>query len=130
MLALRESFRQLLEAVSGEGDPVCGVITIQADALMERAERGPARRAALDQLAEEVRRLLHRGDIVLAMEPAWLVVLAVTEAEGVAAISGRLQRSVPSGDRLRFGAALYPADSKEIEQLFAQASTRTQQGER
>ena len=71
---------------------------------------------------------MHRGDILLAIDPSWIVVLAITDAMGIQAIVKRLQGTLRDGEHLRFGAAVYPSDGADAAALFERATQILDQG--
>jgi PAS domain S-box-containing protein len=122
-LALTESFRELREAaLPEEGDRV-GLVAVDAAAAVGQGGTAAEPHAGLTVLADEVRRYVHRGDIVLTVNPQWIVVLAHADREGCEAMVKRLQGSLGEAAQLRFGAAVYPEDAKDATVLFHRAST-------
>ena len=83
---------------------------------------------ALDRVADEVRQGVHRGDIVLAIEPSWVVVLGLAEPTGFTAIVKRLRGKLRESGQMRFGIAMHPADGDTAVALFARASRTLEQG--
>jgi signal transduction histidine kinase len=125
--ALTESFRELRESVPpSEGQTTC-LIAIQGHSLLTPGGEPGQHRQQLERLADDVRQYLHRGDIVLALEPSWIVVLALTDATAVQVIVKRLRERLRDGSRLRFGAAVYPGDGAEPTALFERATLRLDQ---
>jgi two-component sensor histidine kinase len=120
-LALSESFRQQLD-VTLEEHQAHVLIAIQANACLEPSGKREDRPASLEHLAGEVRQHLHRGDVVLAVDPSWVVIFAITDVMGVRAIANRLQSKLREGQRLQFGVAFYPDDGTEADALFEHAS--------
>jgi hypothetical protein len=120
-LALRESFLDVaLDQVVAPGEKLpMGLIAIES--VSGFPTESPERRQELARLSEDVRRRLHQGDLVLSMEPSWVVVMAATDAQGIRAIVHRLQETLPQGERLLFGMALYPADGEDGVTLFEHA---------
>lgn len=113
--ALEESFRQLLEtAKSSLSSPMVGLIAIDC-------ETAPIER--LEQIAERVRHYVKNGDLVLAMEPQWVIVLASTDVKGVQSICQRLQGSIEGSFSVNFGWAFYPVDAEDAKALFAEATS-------
>ncbi len=124
--ALEESFRQLLETAKPAflHAPTIGLIVIDCEAVgIEH----------LEQIAQRLRKYVKNGDLVLAMEPPWVVILAATEIKGVQSICQRLQGSLgewgtaPEERRgpflINFGWAVYPVDGGDAKTLFAEATS-------
>ena len=126
--ALIESFREMRGSTPLLDGQVVGVVAVQAEALLTPGGPSQERRQQLDRIAEEVRRNVHRGDIVLTLEPFWIVVLAVVEPVGIKAIVSRLQSKLRVGEHLRFGVAVSPTDGADAAKLFACATARLDQG--
>jgi len=111
-LALEESFRQLLETTKASlSSPMIGLIAIDCQAAAEPLER----------IAQRVRRYLKNGDLVLDLEPPWVVCLAHTDVQGVQAICRRLQGSLEGPVPVTMGWALYPVDGADAHTLLAEA---------
>ncbi|MBI3011066.1 MAG: CHASE domain-containing protein [Candidatus Omnitrophica bacterium] len=126
--ALSASLQELLSHEGLGNEQGVGVLAIQAKALLD-AERDEAQRQpSLQRVADDIRRHLHRGDIVLPIDPSWVLVLAVTEPRHLPAIAKRLQEKVRDGDRLQWGGAVYPADGADATALFERAAQRVTQG--
>ena len=128
IFALRESFRELLELAPSKGELAGGVVAIQVEALLHAASERDQRHAVLERVADDVRRFLHHGDLVLTLAPSWVAVLAETDARGLRDIVNRLRGKLRDTDRLRFGVAVYPTDGLDAETLFAQARCTLDQG--
>jgi signal transduction histidine kinase len=111
--ALAATFRDLQTLAQSEGRGVA-LIALNAKSVV-------ADREGRERLADEVRRNVHRGDIVLTLDPAWIVVLAVTEVEGIAAIARRLDAALGQPG-LRWGGAYAPRDGVTAAGLFARAT--------
>ena len=123
-LALTESFREQLQAANPDEGQMASLIAVQASALLDPRASASARQQRLEELAQDVRQHLHRGDTVVTREPSWIVVAAVTEASGLKAIVRRLREKVRDGRRLRFGMAVHPQDGAEAMGLFQRAIAR------
>jgi len=118
--ALSESFAELMEATqTDEGKSVAVVAIDTAGSPHDGAPNG-APQTRPECVMAEVRKHLHRGDAVIAIEPRWVAVLAATTPDGPAAIVKRLQM-VLSAHRLQFGAAMYPAHGADAQALFQHA---------
>ena len=127
VFSLTESVREIGEVASSENGHTFGLLAIRSAARPPSVDDAE-RQAALEQAAEDVRHHVHGGDIVLALAPHWVVVLAVTDERGMAAMMKRLAETAHDGGALRFGAALAPADGQEAEALFERAVSRVGQG--
>lgn len=143
-LALQESFRELVEAAKASEAGTMGVIALDGGPLVPALDassggmgvcESPLER--LEQLAELVRQSLHRGDIVLDVEPRWVVMLVLTDAAGVQAVVRRLRNALqerltspgkPGPGEAQFGAAMYPGDGMDIHTLFWKA-TQSKRGD-
>ena len=126
--ALEESFRDLVEAATRSEQKSVGLIVIDT----AESETG-------EQVAQLVRDHLHQYDVVLSLEPQWVVMLALADAHGVQAIVQRLRTvlrewaatqgegtTLPSP--VRMGAALYPVDGNDVHRLFAEATGSLNRG--
>lgn len=98
------------------------LVAIEASALLNSDQSAHDSQGGIERVGEEVRAHVHRGDIVLAIEPFWIVVLAVTDVDGCRAIVDRLHDALLSGGQLRFGVAMYPQDGRNAAALFDHAS--------
>ena len=108
-LALQEGLRQLSKEASEERQPVAFIaIRVGEPSLIEPA-------------VNEVRAHAHRDDLVVGKPPGWVVVLAVTDAEGVRAMARRLHDVLPDGNRLTIGATLFAGGEPDVERLLEQA---------
>ncbi|MBI3324660.1 MAG: PAS domain-containing protein [Candidatus Omnitrophica bacterium] len=130
-LALRESFRELVELSHGQ-QPVA-LLALETQPILQALASDPSATVAtrLDQVAAFVQKHLQRSDVVLSMEPRWVLILAMADEEGVRAISERVGKALREWDVLvstlpmesaRFGVASYPADGAEAARLFAKAT--------
>lgn len=125
--ALQESFRELAESAKSSEAGTVGVITLDVEPLRPLlTESGYA--SSLHELAELVRQSLHRGDIILDVEPRWVVILMLADAPGVVAVVQRLRHALQerlaiasNAGLVQFGAAMYPADGPDIQTLFSKA---------
>ena len=127
-IALTESFREQLELASSEDGQMASLIAVQASALVDPQQPPAKRRQPLEQLAQDVRQHLHRGDTVVTLEPSWIVAMAVTEPSGLQAIVRRLRENVRDGHQLLFGVAVHPQDGMDAASLFKHAASQLNQG--
>jgi PAS domain S-box-containing protein len=139
-LALEESFAELVDCAKRTQQDAVGLVVLDGEPLVGRLPATPPanRLERLDQVAEVVRMHVHHGDAVLGIEPRWVVILAISNAEGMRAIVQRLGRVMPDwmdklagtsvGIPIRLGTAIYPADGTTIQRLFEQATGRLNQG--
>ena len=127
-LALTESFREIRGSTPLLEGQVIGFIAVQADALLTPGGSSQERRQQLERVADDIRRNLHRGDVVLTFEPSWIVVLAVVEPAGIKSIMLRLQSKLRVSEQLHFGVAVYPTDGDDATTLFACATARLNRG--
>ena len=143
-LALQESFRELVEAAKRAEEGTVGVIALDGEPLVSALASSSGRMSLsasplehLESLVELVRQSLHRGDIVLDVEPRWVVVLVLADTSGVQAVVQRLRKALqerltspgkPGPDPAQFGAAMYPGDGMDIHTLFWKATRTLNQG--
>jgi len=125
--ALQASFEELTDLIpASEGQTVC-CLAIQADALLNHGAMREERWSVLERMMEEIRRNLHRGDIVLVREPSWIVVLALAHAHDAPSIVNRLRQSALKDLPLPVGIALYPEGGDEAMRLFEYAASHVDQ---
>ncbi len=123
-LALKESFLELKkECKEGVGIGLIAVRCAFAEGL-DSSEK----KQQIQRFSEEVRARLHRGDIVLNVEPAWIVVCAATEPEGVQAIIHRFSSAFVKQKEIFFGAAFCPTDGTDPLVLLEIATRRLKEG--
>lgn len=125
--ALTENFRELLDLASSEGNRSVGLIAIHVGELYDPDSNEDDQQEVLDHVCEDVRARLHRGDALVVMEPCWVVVLAGVDANGLRAIIGRLQEAF-RGQKVQFGAALYPVHGMSVLTLFEYARQHLSEG--
>ncbi len=127
--AMEDSLRELVELTPPGDHPTVGLLAIDVERLLASvAGVAQPSRAALEGVAEDVQRHIHRGDLVLAIEPRWVVVLASTDAAGCQAMVQRLRGALRGAAEFRFGTAAYPTDAATASELFAHASRLLDQG--
>lgn len=132
-LALEESFRELADFASRLQQETVGVLLLDAEPFVGRLPQAQADQRAwhLEQVLQMVRKHVHHGDVVLAVEPHWLAILALTDAAGVQAMVTRL-RSVlhewtqgliggPGGVPAHVAGVVYPLDGRDIATLIEKA---------
>lgn len=124
---LTESFRDVQVLAVFEKQQTIGLVAIQMTEPPGLADPELALRHA--QLVEDIRRGIHRNDIVLDMDASWIVILAITEPAGMQAMVQRLAEGLQHPQPLRFGFAVYPDDSTEVTALFDAAKSRLDQGQ-
>jgi len=137
---LEESFAELVEAATANQQEAVTLVAIDNEPLLGRWPQAQADQRVwhLEQVVEGVRKHLHRGDMVLAIEPHWVVVLAIADAEGAQAMMSRLRPALrewsdalvgtSEGAPVNFGAAVYPLDGASVHDLFAKATSQLNQG--
>ncbi len=129
---LEESFSDLLEMAQDRQENAIGLIAFDGVPLLEEASGSQEqRRRILEEMGEFFRTHIHRGDLVLCLEPRWVVALAIVDPLGLEAIAQRIRTAVEewAGKRLRspgplplkFGMANFPADGSDGATLFAKA---------
>lgn len=124
--ALTESVGALRHLAMREAGQTVGLIAIQAETGMAGEDCGQ-RPSTVQLLADELRRRVHRRDIVLEMEPPWLAILTATTPDGLQSIVSRLREGLYEGQRLRCGAALSPAREADPMALFQDAMKSAQE---
>jgi GGDEF domain-containing protein len=127
VLALSTGFNELGILAKQQGKPL-GLLALRADASLKPSGEADERRQQLERLAEEIRRSVHRDDVVLEMEPHWVVLLVIADTDGVRAIVRRLRGSLGMSDAVQVGAALYPDDGTDPMALFERATKTLNQG--
>ena len=116
--ALIESFKELLDVGPSDNNRSIGLIAIQLGSFTDGSlMEDDQRHAAYDRWVEEVRRRLHRGDLLIVMKHDWIVVLASVDAKGLKAIIQRLREAF-RGESVQLGAALYPIHGIHAVALF------------
>ena len=146
-VVLEESFKELLEAARRNQQEAvalivldCAILDIQRNgssrnitAADTSTEPPKARIERLERIAGLIRQYVSRRDIVLSIEPRWVVLLAITDVGGAAAIIKRLS-AMMLGDAttnghgcaasvgLRFGVGTYPIDGVDVHGLFAKST--------
>lgn len=120
-LALQEYVRDIAMGAEHTELPTIAVIAMGIQLLRGEQDR-VIQREELAALAEDAKRHLHRGDLVLPVEPGWVVVIANADTNGAQAIIRRLRTALPNGGQLCFGVAHAPAEQADALALFAQAT--------
>jgi two-component sensor histidine kinase len=125
--ALSESFREQLQLASGqEGAVGVALVAIDAGAVLQQTPPGSGP-VTLEQLTNEVRQHLHRGDTVLPVGTRWVVALSAADVRGASTIAERLRVKLRQGSRLRFGVAVHPGHGADGSALFAYATQHMNQ---
>jgi len=125
-LALTLSFQDVVQRASLEGVESVAVMAIQGVGLTGTRVNAPSR-LALERVADVVRQHLHRGDVVVVLPPAWIVVVALADTVAIRAIVKRLQGVLPA-EHLRCGVAMYPAEGTQVNTLLTLATSRVETG--
>ena len=126
--ALEESFRDLVESVrEGEREGTVGLIALDVGDSTK----------PLQKIMEFIRGQLHRDDTVLSVEPSWVVILVVTDADGLETILQRIRKNLREQAQelgflagktlMNMATALYPVDGADVHELFARATYRIRQ---
>ncbi len=118
--ALAESFQDIVASASSEQSSV-GLLVLQMDPLLQAFQSSGRPCPSLEELRENVRRNIHHGDIMLIVEPSWLVILANTDTRGLEAMIRRLRHALPQGERIQFGMAVSPKNGTDGPVLFEAA---------
>ncbi len=122
---LTESFRELQVLAMFEKQQTIGLLAIRA----HDTETAPdsAKASSVGRLAEDIRRMIHRNDVVVDMGASWVVVLAIApEPKDVEAMIGRLRRLLAAAWKFQLGFAIYPTDGMEPTVLFEHAKRAAQ----
>ena len=126
--ALQESFQELSDLIAVEPERDIALLALNAHTLLDEEPNDEAREKRLLQAAEDVRRHLHAGDLVLTLPPCWVVVFAAADSAGARAIVRRLRSTLRDGALLQFGVAVYPTDAAEPMALYGKATQTLDQG--
>lgn len=128
--ALEDSFTELLGSLKPGEPETVGLVALDAGPILPRLAVPPTER--LESVADLIRKHVHREDVVLTVEPRWVMLLVVTDAAGVQAIVQRLRGALrerlaevlgpDAGLSLEFGVALYPADGQDMQGLLVRAT--------
>ncbi|MBI3322549.1 MAG: CHASE domain-containing protein [Candidatus Omnitrophica bacterium] len=118
--ALQESFREIRDYEAADQGTGLALVAVQVE---NTNGGGPAEN--LSKVTEEVRRHLHHADVVLELQPCWVVALAAADPQGVQTIVKRLRQSLPGAEQYRIGTAVYPADGQDAVALFDHARQAT-----
>lgn len=118
--ALKESFRELVDFAARIQQSTVGVLVL-ALVVGKQNENGSS--SAVKQAAEFVRMRIEQGDIVIPYGHDQVIVLALTDAPGLKAMSERLQQLGRKESPIPFhcSAVLYPKDGQDIEGLVHKA---------
>ncbi len=128
-LALQTCFSEQLEAMKHAGRNSLGMIVFDATAILSgREERSQGR---LETVVDIFRRNLYPSDAVFGIDPAWVVVIAASDAKGLRTVVKRLSVSLddwmetlfdkPVIGSKQFGTAVYPSDGQDAQALFESA---------
>ena len=132
-LALAVNLEELVDQAKRAQQETIALMILDCEPLSGRLQGVQAEEPfeRLEQIAELVRRHLHRGDVVVSVEPRWVVILAITDGMGIDAMAQRLRAALAEragldegeAARLPFhlGSALYPPDGLDAPTLFAKA---------
>lgn len=112
-LALEESFKEALKRLRRERRATFALIAVNSQGLLVEHE-------SLPEVTELLRKQVHQEDIVLEVEPHWVVILSLTDQHGASTIIRRLQQALPV---VRAAAALYPRDGEDAQSLFVKAAS-------
>jgi signal transduction histidine kinase len=128
-LALTKGCQELRGlALQREGQAV-GLIAISVEATVTPGVGQAGRQQEVERLANDLSTRVHKEDIVLDMEPHWIVILVVTDPKGLRAMVRRLRGTLPQGEGLRFGVALLvPTDTTDPLSAFEYATKTLDQG--
>jgi len=83
----------------------------------------------LEHLAASLRKQLLEDEVVLSVEPQWLAVLSITDPNDAHVVMRRLRIALDrvitppeASASVSMGMAVYPADGRDIQELFTQAA--------
>ena len=112
--ALEESFQETVEFAEHAPQKGFGLILLGVQRVLETAP--------IAQLLNLVDRSIHRDDVVIEVEPHFVVILAFADRDGIQAIVNRLKQSFLSkGWQVEVGFALYPEDGTDLHPLLSKA---------
>ena len=124
---IEQALRRAIELATPKHHEQLGVLVLDVDTVVQPEEAGSVR---LTDVEELVRSDLQRDDVVVAVEPTWIVVIAATNEPGLVAIEKRVQELL-SGSRLgtaesrtmpvATGTAWYPQAGREASAVFERA---------
>lgn len=128
---LRESLQELLESAQRIQQEAVAVIALDGQPFIERLATPAAER--LERTAQSLRAQLLEDEVVVGIEPCWLAILSVTEADDVHVVRRRIRIAVermlaglsgspPEDPAVSMGVVVYPADGTDAEALFLLAS--------
>lgn len=115
--ALEENFKEQLEMAHRTGRETVGLTAFSSEPVLARL--------SVEEAMEWIRKHLHSTDSVLSVEPDWIVILAVTEAQGLDTMMKRIQRVLEDWAPIavNLGKAVYPADGADVHQLLSKATS-------
>ena len=118
--ALEESFKEVVRGSEASKKETVAMIVMDVNPLLEGSSSPEDRAHRLSQIVELVQQNVHGDDVALSIEPARVVIVAVTDREGARSIVGRMQQcfKVP----VNVGIALYPADGPDAHSLLTKAA--------
>ena len=135
-LALEEQFKERLDAVAQTSASI-GVIAVHLQQAIEAKRRvtpAASEQALMEEAMDALRQHLRREDSVVAIDPAWVVMLVAADVESVRGLVERLRAPLDewamngTAGRQRgafpTGMALYPADGTTVTELLAAAVKR------
>lgn len=116
---LAESFRELHESAGSEQQQTISFVALHVDTPVgtDSAVGGQRRQ----EVEDEARRAIHRYDILLDVEPSWIVILTMATPEGLQAMVTRLCDALKRYPEVRIGCALYPVHGTDAPALFEAA---------
>lgn len=124
--ALKHSFLEVADQMPFHAGQTVGLVAIQSHGNDVGGGEVP-RREALETLADHVRRRMHQGDVVLALESSWVVALLLAHPADLPKVVERLRQALPDGPSCGFGMAVYPQHGAQVEELFAYATSHLNQ---
>jgi hypothetical protein len=134
---LQESLEELLEAAQRTQQDAVVLIALDGQSLAEGLADAPAVAPSdrLEHLAASLRKQLLEDEVVLSLEPPWLAVLSIADHKEAHVVMRRLRIALgrvttPAGAAasVSMGMAVYPADGRDIQELFSQAARSVTDG--
>ena len=137
-VALEDSVEEIVDYAQRIHENAVSLIALDAEPVMEALSESASfslqpRSAQVEAIGAYLSRHVYSGDVVLSLEPRWVVILAITDARGAHAIIDRLRGALHAwltergatalSAPIHFGVALYPADGPDAQALFAKATS-------
>ncbi len=134
--ALEESFQELIYFAERSQQGKVGMIVFDGSPFLRGRQVGKPILDSLEEIAEEIHKKVQSSDIVLALEPHWIVVMAIADAGVTQKMVDRLRKAMEDYKQreeeapVSFGVALYPTDGTKVNVLFEKATQQSIQEQR